>query len=56
MVVVAVGFFTSGNGMTPHEALYERKCKTLLCWYQNGETVGWARINSTDHWEGEAYV
>jgi len=25
--------------MTPHEALYGRKCKTLLCWYQNGETV-----------------
>jgi len=25
--------------MTPHEALYERKCKTLLCWYQNGDTV-----------------
>jgi len=26
-----------GIGMTPYEDLYG--CKTLLCWYQNGETI-----------------
>jgi len=24
---------------TPYEALYGRKCRTPLCWYQDGETV-----------------
>jgi len=26
-------------GMAPYEALYGRKCKTPLCWYQDGEVV-----------------
>ena len=26
-------------GMTPYEALYGRKCRTPLCWYQDGEAV-----------------
>jgi len=26
-------------GMTPYEALYSRKCRTSLCWYQDGEAV-----------------
>ncbi|XP_040872082.1 uncharacterized protein [Glycine max] len=26
-------------GMAPFEALYGRKCKTPLCWYDNGEAV-----------------
>jgi len=25
--------------MTPYEALYGRRCKTLLCWQQCGESV-----------------
>jgi len=25
--------------MAPYEALYRRKCRTPLCWYQYGETV-----------------
>ena len=25
--------------MTPFEALYERKCRTPLCWFQDGESV-----------------
>jgi len=25
--------------MAPYEALYGRKCMTLLCWYQDGEAV-----------------
>jgi len=26
-------------GMAPYEALYGRKCRTPLCWYQDGEIV-----------------
>jgi len=26
-------------GMAPYEALYGRKCRTPLCWYQDGEAV-----------------
>jgi len=26
-------------GMAPFEALYERRCRTPLCWYQDGESV-----------------
>ena len=26
-------------GIAPYEALYGRKCRTPLCWYQDGETV-----------------
>jgi len=26
-------------GMTPYEALYGRRCKTPLCWYQDGESI-----------------
>jgi len=25
--------------MTPFEALYGRKCRTSLCWFQDGEIV-----------------
>ena len=25
--------------MVPYEALYDRKCKIPLCWYQDGEVV-----------------
>jgi len=25
--------------MAPYEALYGRRCRTPLCWYQDGETV-----------------
>ncbi|MCI33639.1 hypothetical protein A2U01_0054856, partial [Trifolium medium] len=25
--------------MVPFEALYGRKCRTLLCWYESGENV-----------------
>jgi len=26
-------------GMAPYEALYGRKCRTPLCWYQDGQVV-----------------
>jgi len=26
-------------GMTPYEALYGRRCRTPLCWYQDGEAL-----------------
>ena len=29
--------FQSSIGMTPYEALYGRKCRTLLCWTELGE-------------------
>ncbi|MCI44496.1 hypothetical protein A2U01_0065735, partial [Trifolium medium] len=25
--------------MAPFEALYGRRCRTLLCWYESGESV-----------------
>jgi len=31
--------FHTSIGMEPYEALYGRKCRTPLCWYQNGEAV-----------------
>lgn len=31
--------FHSSIGMTPHEALYGRKCQTSLCWYETGENL-----------------
>ncbi|GAU32901.1 hypothetical protein TSUD_393220 [Trifolium subterraneum] len=31
--------FHSSIGMAPFEALYERRCRTPLCWYESGETV-----------------
>ncbi|MCI02642.1 retrotransposon protein [Trifolium medium] len=31
--------FHSSIGMTPFEALYERRCRTPLCWYESGESV-----------------
>jgi len=31
--------FNASIGMAPYEALYGRKCRTPLCWYQDGETV-----------------
>jgi len=29
--------YPASIGMTPYEALYGRRCKTPLCWYQDGE-------------------
>ncbi|XP_027915108.1 uncharacterized protein LOC114174468 [Vigna unguiculata] len=29
--------FHASIGMAPYEALYGRKCRTSLCWYQDGE-------------------
>jgi len=29
--------YHSSIGMAPYEALYGRRCRTLLCWYQDGE-------------------
>jgi len=31
--------FHASIGMVPYEALYGRKCKTPLCWYQDGEAI-----------------
>jgi len=31
--------FHSSIGMEPFEALYGRRCKTLLCWYESCESV-----------------
>jgi len=31
--------FHASIGMAPYEALYGRRCKTPLCWYQDGESV-----------------
>ncbi|MCI31429.1 retrotransposon protein, partial [Trifolium medium] len=31
--------FHSSIGMTPFEALYGRRCRTRLCWYESGENV-----------------
>ena len=31
--------FHASIGMTPYEALYGRRCRTPLCWYQDGEAV-----------------
>nr|KYP71426.1 Retrotransposable element Tf2 [Cajanus cajan] len=31
--------FHASIGMTPFEALYGRRCRTPLCWYQDGESV-----------------
>ncbi|GAU51985.1 hypothetical protein TSUD_417850, partial [Trifolium subterraneum] len=31
--------FHSSIGMAPSEALYGRRCRTPLCWYESGETV-----------------
>ena len=31
--------FHASIGMTPYEALYGRKCRTPLCWYQDGEAM-----------------
>jgi len=31
--------FHASIGMTSYEALYDRRCKTPLSWYQDGETV-----------------
>jgi len=25
--------------MAPYEALYGRRCRTLLCWYENGNSL-----------------
>jgi len=31
--------FHASIGMAPYEALYGRKCRTPLCWYQDGRVV-----------------
>ena len=31
--------FHSSIGMTPFEALYGRRCRTPLCWYESGESA-----------------
>jgi len=31
--------FYASIGMAPYEALYGRKCRTPLCWYQDREVV-----------------
>jgi len=31
--------FHASIGMAPYEALYDRKCSTPLCWYQDGEVI-----------------
>jgi len=31
--------FHSSISMAPFEALYGRRCRTLLCWYESGESV-----------------
>jgi len=31
--------FHASIGMAPYKALYGRKCRTPLCWYQDGEAV-----------------
>jgi len=31
--------FHASIGMAPYEALYDRKCRTPLCWFQDGESV-----------------
>jgi len=31
--------FHASIDMVPYEALYGRKCRTHLCWYQDGEAV-----------------
>ena len=31
--------FHASIGMAPYEALYGGRCKTPLCWYQDGEAV-----------------
>jgi len=31
--------YQASIGMTPFEALYGRKCRTPLCWFQDGESM-----------------
>ncbi|RDX83960.1 hypothetical protein CR513_35065, partial [Mucuna pruriens] len=31
--------YCSSIGMTPNEAFYGRRCKTLLCWFESGENL-----------------
>jgi len=31
--------YHSNIGMTPYEALYGRRCRTPLCWNQDGESL-----------------
>ncbi|XP_027343061.1 uncharacterized protein LOC113855628 [Abrus precatorius] len=34
-----VDFYHASIGMTPFEVLYGRRCRTPLCWYENGEAT-----------------
>ena len=31
--------FHASIGMAPYEALHGRKCRTLLCWYQDRDAI-----------------
>jgi len=31
--------YQASIGMAPYEALYGRRCRTPLCWYQHGESI-----------------
>ena len=31
--------FHASIGMAPYEALYGRRCRTPLCWYESGEST-----------------
>jgi len=42
--------FHASIGMAPYEALYGRRCRTPLCWYQDGELV----VVKADYREGQA--
>ena len=41
--------YRSSIGMTPYEALYRRRCTTLLCWQEIDEalTIGFDLIQAT---------
>ena len=31
--------YNSSIGMAPYKELYGRRCRTLLCWYESGESA-----------------
>ncbi|RDX89042.1 hypothetical protein CR513_29286, partial [Mucuna pruriens] len=31
--------YHSSIGMTPYEALYNQRCRTLLCWFESGKRL-----------------
>jgi len=48
--------FHASIDMTPYEALYGKRCKTPLYWYQNGEIVVEAIVAKTNYKEGQAHI